>query len=94
MHWVTGALKLIPLILTAITAVEKVVDKKGKAKEDAAIDLVGQLVPLIEASVDRDVVDDAAVQQAMRDTISATVSLMNIVRDVQAARHAPAVSPR
>jgi hypothetical protein len=52
------------------------------------------LVPLIEASVDRDVVDDAAVQQAMRDTISATVSLMNIVRDVQAARHAPAVSPR
>jgi hypothetical protein len=30
----------------------------------------------------------------MRDTISATVSLMNIVRDVQAARHAPAVTPR
>lgn len=86
MGWVTGALKLIPLILTAITAVEKLVDKKGKAKQDAAVDLIGQLVPLIEASIERDVVDDAAVQQGIRDTITATVSLMNIVRDVQAAR--------
>lgn len=90
MGWVTGALKLIPLILTAITAVEKLVDKKGKAKQDAAVDLIGQLVPLIEASIDRDVVDDAAVQQGMRDTITATVSLLNIVRDVQAARQAAA----
>jgi hypothetical protein len=38
------------------------------------------------------VVDDAAVQQGLRDTITATVSLMNIVRDVQAARRA--VGPR
>jgi hypothetical protein len=92
MAWLDGALKLIPLIVSAITAVEKLVEKKGQAKQDAAVDLVTQLVPLIEASIDRDVVDDAAVQQGLRDTITATVSLMNIVRDVQAARRA--VGPR
>lgn len=88
MNWITGALKLVPLILTAVTAVERLTSKKGQEKQDAAIDLVGQLVPMIEASIDREVVNEASVQVAMRKVIEAIVALLNVVRDVQAKRAA------
>lgn len=90
MNWIAGALKLVPLIITAVTAVEKLTSKKGKEKQDAAVDLVGQLVPLIEASIEREVVDEAEVQHAIRKVIDAVVALLNVSRDVLAKRRAAA----
>ena len=87
MSWLHGILKLIPLILAAVQAVERMSSKKGKAKQDEAVILVGDLVPLIEASIGRDVVDDAKVQTAIRDVINAVVSLQNVASDVQTRRH-------
>ena len=87
MGWVTGALKLIPLIITAVSAVERLTTaKKGKEKQDEAIALIGDLVPLIEASIGRDVVNEAEVQGAIRKVIDAVVVLQNCVRDVVATR--------
>lgn len=87
MNWVTGALKLIPLIMAAVNAVERMSGaKKGKEKQDEAISLVGDLVPMIEASIGRDVVNEAGVQDAIRKVIDAVVSLQNVVRDVIARR--------
>jgi len=82
MKWVTGAFKLIPLVLTAVEAVERFAGKKGKEKQDAAVDLVGRLVPLIEDQIDKEVVDEAEVQDALRKVIDAVVALMNVIRDV------------
>lgn len=87
--WVTAALKIVPVIVGAVKAVESLLSAtKGKAKQDAAVDLVTELVPIVEASIGRDVVDDAAVQDAIRKVIDAVVSLMNVVRDVSAKRAA------
>lgn len=87
MNWITGAIKLVPLVLTAVDTVERLTTaKKGRDKQDAAVDLVGQLVPMVEATIDREVVNEASVQDALRKVIDAIVALLNVVRDVQAKR--------
>ena len=86
MIWLQGALKLIPLILAAVQAVERMSNKKGKEKQNEAVNLVGDLIPLIEASVGRDVVDDAKVQIAIRSVIDAVVQLQNVAADVKSRR--------
>ena len=83
------AFKLLPLITMAISAVETLSGKKGKEKQDAAIDLIGQFVPLAEAQVGHDLLNEAAVQDAIRKVIDAKVALMNVIRDVQARGQAP-----
>lgn len=82
-----GALKLLPLVIQAVGAVERLATgAKGKAKEDAAVDLVRDFLPLLEGAINRDVVDDAQVQAALRSAIQAIVALANVARDVQAKR--------
>ena len=89
MNWVTGAVRLIPLIITAVQAVERLASaKKGKEKQEAAIGIIGDLVPMIEASINKEVVNEAAVQDAIRKVIDAVVSLQNVVRDVSMKRAA------
>lgn len=91
MKWITGVAKLIPLIFTAITAVERIATaKKGKEKQDEAIAMIGDLVPLVEGSIGRDVVNEAEVQTAIRKVIDAVVALQNVVRDVVQRRAAVA----
>lgn len=89
-----GALKLLPLIIQAVGSVERLAKgSKGADKEDAAVDIVGGLLPLIEGAVSKDVVDDAAVQEAIRGVMRATVALMNVVNDVKAKRALDAAVP-
>lgn len=89
MNWLMNGLKLVPLIVAAVGAVEKLATGlKGKQKQDAAVELIAELVPIIEAGIDRDVVDDAAVQDAVRKVIDAVVSLQNVTKDVLAKRAA------
>ena len=85
MQWIAFGTKLIPLIIMAVQAVEKLVTaKKGKDKQDAAADLVGTWLSALEAGLDRDVLDDAAVQVAMRAVIDAYVSLQNVIAKLRA----------
>jgi predicted amino acid dehydrogenase len=74
--------KAIPVIVAAIGAVEKLSDKKGKDKQDAAVAIVGDLIPLIESTIPREIVDEGQVQDAIRQVIDAIVALQNVVRDV------------
>jgi hypothetical protein len=57
-------------------------DKKGKDKQDAAVAIVGDLIPLIESTIPREIVDEGQVQDAIRKVIDAIVALQNVVRDV------------
>ena len=89
MGWVTAGLKLLPLVFAAITAVEKFsTGRSGKDKQDAAVELVGDLVPVLEAGIGKDIVNDGDVQDAIRKVIDAVVAFQNVVRDVQAKRKA------
>lgn len=94
MGFVVGALRLVPLIFAAVSAVEKLAGaRKGKDKQDAAVALVGDLLPIVEGAIGRDVVDDAQVQDAMRTTIDAIVALLNATRTVGARRAVVAAAP-
>jgi len=79
--------KLVPLIVTAVKAVESLTTgKKGKEKQEAAVDMVRDLLPLIEGYVGADVFDDAQVQAAVREAIDAVVALQNTVEAVKKAK--------
>jgi hypothetical protein len=91
MNWVTGALKLLPLIVSAVSLIERMAGaKSGKEKQDEAIAMVGEFVPLVEGTIGRDVVNESSVQDAIRKVIDAVVALQNVVRDVMAQRAATA----
>lgn len=91
MGFLIQAFKVFPLIISAVKAVERFNDgRKGKDKQDAAVQLVGDLLPAVEAGIGRDVIDDAKVQDAMRKVIDAVVALMNVISDASAKRVAPA----
>ena len=80
MPWITLGLKLAPLIVGAVHAVERLVKgAKGKEKQDAAVDLIATMLAAIEGAAGKDLLDDAAVQDAVRKTIDAVVSLQNIL---------------
>jgi hypothetical protein len=89
MGWLNLGIKLLPVIITAVQAVERLAGaKKGKDKQDAAIGLVGDIVPFLEASIGRDVVSEAAVQDEIRKVIDAYVGLENVIADIKAKRAA------
>jgi hypothetical protein len=67
------------MIAAAVQAVEKLVAKPGPQKQDAALELVAELLPLVEASVGRELLDDADVQAAVRAAIDAVVRLNNVI---------------
>jgi predicted amino acid dehydrogenase len=80
--------RAIPVIVAAIGAVEKLSEKKGKEKQDAAVAIIGDLIPLIESTIPREIVDEGQVQDAIRKVIDAIVALQNVVRDVITKRKA------
>lgn len=81
-----GLLKLIPVIVTAVKLVEGMLSKKGKEKQDAAVLLVGEIIPLIEGSIEKELLNEQTVQSALRDTIDAIVKLMNVITKIKQAR--------
>lgn len=91
---IKDAFSLIPLIVSSVKMVEKLFRKdpaktpeeNNKERQDAAVESVGDLLPLLEGAIERDVVDDALVQTALRKAIDAIVALHNVVRDVKAKK--------
>lgn len=90
------AIALVPLIVMAVKSVEKLFHKdptktpvqNNKDRQDSAVELVGEYLPIMEAWIDRDVVNEALVQSALRKVIDALVALFNVVADVKAKRAA------
>jgi hypothetical protein len=86
MQWVTLGTRLLPFIVMAVQAVEKLAGaKKGQEKQDAAIELIGHGLNAVEAGLEKDVIDVPEVQDAMRDAISAYVKLQNAIAKAKAA---------
>lgn len=83
MGWVTIGMKLLPLIVEAVNWVEKFVLRKGKAKQDAAIQLCLSMLTITEATLDKDILEDSEVEDAARKTIDAVVALQNLIAKKQ-----------
>ena len=84
MGWVTIGLKLLPFIVEAVNWVEKFVTRKGKEKQDAAIAMCVSMLGIAEAALERDILSDSEVEDAVRKTIDAVVALQNILAKKQA----------
>ncbi len=82
-QWIVRGLQLVPAILQAIVAVERL--KQGdtsQAKRQAAIELAKISLTIAEGVTARDLFDDDRVEAAMGKAIDAIVGLQNAIRDV------------
>jgi len=81
MNWVNVGIKLLPFVLSCVQAVEGFLtgSKRGEEKENAAVGMVHAILQTIEAGVDKDLLNDADVNRAVRECMQAFVALENIV---------------
>jgi hypothetical protein len=79
MGFLALGLKVLPLIIEAITWVERFSTRKGRAKQDAAVQLVRSLLGLTEEAAKRNLLDDDQVEAATRTVIDAVVALQNLI---------------
>ena len=80
-------LRLFPLILTSIESGERFVKGKGPETENAAVVMVDSILKTVEAGANKDILNDALVNDATRNVIKAVVSLQNVIKDKKAAAH-------
>ena len=81
------AMQLIPLVLTAVQTVERMVSGiRGPEKQEMAVDVLTGLVPLAGQPVQPSVMADPEVQTAIRNLIDAQVALANVVQRVHTQR--------
>lgn len=86
MNWLNVGLKALPLIFGAITAVERFVKGKGQEKQDAALEMVKDLLATTEGITGKDLLEDSDVADAAKKVIDAVVSFQNLVAKRNAAR--------
>ena len=76
--FIKAGLTLLPMILEAVTWVERFVTRRGKAKQDACVELVKSMVDIAEHTTPVDW-SDAEVDTATRQVIDAVVALQNLI---------------
>lgn len=85
----TDILKVVSLVVPAINAVERLFRKpsgslpaeNNQARQDAAVQFVGDVAPLVQSLVPAAVIDVPKVQNALRKAIDAVVELHNAIRE-------------
>jgi hypothetical protein len=83
MGFLALGLKLLPMIVEAISWVERFITQKGQYKQDAAVYMVKAILGVVETGAARDLLNDDEVEAATRKCIDAIVSLQNLI----AAKH-------
>ena len=86
MKWIDIGFKVLPYVIGAVNAAEKFVKGSGKEKQDAAVSMVETFVAAAEGVAGRDLLNDAAVQDALRNAIDAVVALQNTIAAVKASK--------
>lgn len=93
MDKIGGILKIISLVVPVIGQIERLFRKdpaqppaeQNKARQDAAVEMVEDLAPLVTTLVPTVVFNVPKVQVALRAAIDAIVALHNAIRDALAA---------
>tara|TARA_R110002020_G_scaffold221767_5_gene429943 strand:+ start:293 stop:559 length:267 start_codon:yes stop_codon:yes gene_type:complete len=81
MGFLAIGLKLLPYIVSAVEAVERLLRSKGSEdKEDAAIGMVHAILMTVEKGMDRDLLNDNDVNIATREVMRAVVALQNVIK--------------
>jgi len=74
-------MKLLPYIVEAVNWVEKFITRKGQPKQDAAIQMILSMLGIAESATEKDLLNDAKVEEATRKVIDAVVSLQNVISE-------------
>ena len=68
MKWISLGVRLVPMVLAAIQKIEMFrTGLKGKEKQEAALSFAGDLLLLVEGVAGKELMDDARMQQALRE---------------------------
>ncbi len=79
MGFLAIGLKLLPYIVSAVEAVERLIRTKGEEKENAAVGMVHAILQTVEKGLDRDLLNDEDVNTATREVMRAVVALQNVI---------------
>lgn len=87
MGWIQTVVKIIPLIVGAVHAVEKIAGaKKGKEKQDAAIEAIGAMISALELSFNKELMDVPEFQELVRKLIDDYVAVQNFAKEFQSKK--------
>lgn len=86
MNWTKLALGIPTIINFAMNAVEKIKGAKGQEKEKAVLDTITDGIMVGEILLDKDLVNDTAIQSLMSNYIAARVSLLNAISAAKALK--------
>jgi hypothetical protein len=75
----TGALKVLPLIVSAISAAERMTEARGIEKKSHAMDLVSDGLQVVEGASGKNLLSDEAVRDCTSKVIDAIVSLFKVI---------------
>lgn len=80
MIWLTFVPKIIPLVIQAVHIVELLKgDKKGKDKQDAALEGIKEAIKAVEFGLDKDILDEEEFQKLLRRLIDDYVAIQNFI---------------
>jgi hypothetical protein len=83
MKWISIGLKLLPFIVEAVNWVEKFIMKKGVEKQDAAVKMTLSMLGIAEEAMNKDILNNADVEESARRVIDAVVALQNLLASKQ-----------
>jgi hypothetical protein len=75
----TGALKVLPLIVNAISSAEKLTEARGAEKKVYAMDLVSDGLKVAEGASGKDLLADDQVRDCTSKVIDAVVALFKVI---------------
>jgi hypothetical protein len=85
-----AGVKLVPYIGLAINTIEIVsgliTGLKGEDKKKAVLEAVTKALPVVEGALEKDVVNDPKVVEALKSYIDAYVSLQNAIKATQESK--------
>jgi hypothetical protein len=81
----TGALKVLPLIVNAISSAEKLTEARGHEKKVYAMDLVSDGLKVAEGASGKDLLADDQVRDCTSKVIDAVVALFRVLESRERA---------
>lgn len=91
--WIGFGLRLVPYVGTLVNAVENIKDAKGADKLAKVKDAIAIGLPAVEDVADRQLLNDAKVNEALDGFIAAYVTFQNAVAAAKAARDTATQTP-
>jgi len=80
MGFLQATLKIVPFVVEAVQWVERFVRRKGREKQDAALQVILSMLSVAEHAKEVDLLDDEEVEAATRKVIDAIVALENLLK--------------